>query len=440
MLEICVQNVSKTCTKPMNRTSDKDYELESCLKLQLEEKIAWGPALSWTHHQYEELSERIQNETGVLLSVNTLKRFFGKISSNSSPGKTTLNTLAKFCGYDGFYDFAEKNNAKGPVKVSFNKPPKKRLNRKTRFFGTTVLPAIILIAGSFLLYKYIIRESYFDNARFSQAFGSGYVPFTQIFKYHVNPALADSIYFNEYFKGTEGLSTHDSVFSWMHFVPGFRKVRFSTENRVMWESTYMVKTRGWLYIFPWGGMEPRKYIPLNSADGYLTVSDELLEQNKIDLEEEEGWVHYFKAQYFDAEGTDFTLNTTIRNELKTGFQQCQDAVISIECEIFTFEVHFTQTGCQKFAELTLGEDKYGGIQNDLTKLTFDMNEWQHITLSSENGLFSVYREEELLIEKEYSGAPGEITMLHYAFRGNGQVGNVSLTNGDGEVVYDEDFE
>lgn len=439
-MEICVQNVSKTCTKPMNRASDKDNELASRLKLHLEEKMAWGPALSWTHHQYEELSERIQNETLVLLSVNTLKRFFGKISSNSSPGKTTLNTLAQFCGFESFYDFAEKNDVKTLKEVPVNKPAKKRLNRKTRFFGTVVLPAIILIAGSFLLYKYIIRENYFDNAQFSQAFGSGYVPFTQIFKYHVNPALTDSIYFNEYFKGTEGLSTRDSVFSWMHFVPGFRKVRFTAEDHVMWESTYMVKTKGWLYIFPWGGLEPRKYIPLNGSNGYLTVSDELLEKNKINLEEEAGWVHYFNARFFGVEGTDFMLETTIRNQLKTGFQQCQDAIIAVECELFTFKVHFTQTGCQKFAELILGGNQYGGIQNDLTKLTLDMNEWQNITLSSKNGLFSVYREDELLIEKEYSDTPGKITMLHYSFRGNGQVDDLTLTNGEGEVFYAEDFE
>lgn len=424
----------------MNRVIDKDNELTDHLKLHLEEKMAWGPAQSWTHHQYEELSERINHETGILLSVNTLKRFFGKISSKSSPGKTTLNTLAQFCGYESFYDFAEKNEVTKPKKVPVNQQAKKRLTRKTRFFGSVILPAIILLAGSFLLYKYIVRENHFSNAQFSQAFDSGYVPFTQIFKYHINPALTDSIYFNEYFKGTEGLSTRDSVFSWIHFVPGFRKVRFTADGRLLWESSYMVHTNGWLYIFPWGGMEPRKYIPLVGSNGNLTVSNELLEKNKINLEEEEGWTHYFNAQFFGAEGTDFTLETTIRNQLQTGFQQCQDAIIAVECELFNFEVHFTQTGCQKFAELTLGEVQYGGIQNDLTKLTLNMNEWQKVTLSSESGVFSVYREDELLIEKEYSGTPGELTMLHYSFRGNGQVNDLTLTNGEGEVFYAEDFE
>jgi len=424
----------------MNRDIYKDNKLTGHLKLQIEEKMAWGPALSWIHHQFEELSERINNETGVLLSVNTLKRFFGKISSDSSPGKTTLNTLSQFCGFESFYDFAENRNKNGQAKIPTVKPKKKRLNKNVRFFGIFILPVIILTAGSILLYKYIERENNFRIVEFSQAYDSGFVPFTQIFKYDVDPLLTDSIYFNEYFKRFESLSTRDSVFSWMHFVPGFRKVRFSTNNRILWESTYMVKTRGWLFIFPWGGMEPRKYIPLDGSNGYLTVSNELLEKNRIDLEKEEGWVYYFNAQFFDVEGTDFTMETSLRNKLKTGFQQCQDAIIAVECELFTFEVHFTQTGCQKFAKLILGDEHYGGIQNDLTKLTLNLNEWQDVTLSSKNGIFSVYNNNKLLIEKEYRGTPGNVTMFRYSFRGNGQVDEITLINGDGEVCYSENFE
>ena len=211
-------------------------------------------------------------------------------------------------------------------------------------------------------------------------------------------------------------------------------------NRVLWESSYMVKTQGWLFIFPWGGLEPRKYIPLDNNMGYLSVSDETLSENKIDLELDGGWAHYFNMQNYKATGTDFKLITTFRNPLKTGTKQCQDVIISVECQTFEFKVHFTQIGCQKFAEINLGDERISGIQNDLTALTFEMDNWQNISMQSKNGIFSIFNGNQLLFEKPWSGSPGNITGLHFSFRGNGQVDDVALFDNKEKRVYFDDFE
>jgi hypothetical protein len=199
--------------------------------------------------------------------------------------------------------------------------------------------AVILTSAIFIFTNYQ-KEKLLEQMQFSQTWKEGFVPFTQIFKYQVSPAFSDTIHFIEHSKGGIALSTQDSIFSWMHFVPGFRKVSFTSGNRILWENTYMVKTRGWLFIFPWGGLEPRKYISLDSCKSYLTVSDELLNKNKIDLVQDGGWAHYFNAQNFNAEGTDFTLSTTFRNPIKTGTQQCQNVIVSVECETFEFRLTF----------------------------------------------------------------------------------------------------
>ena len=81
----------------MKGITEKDKTVIEALKRKIEEKLSWGPGSSWSQHQVEELSERINNETGILLSTNTIKRFFGKIQSSGSPNKTTLNTFARFC-------------------------------------------------------------------------------------------------------------------------------------------------------------------------------------------------------------------------------------------------------------------------------------------------------------------------------------------------------
>jgi hypothetical protein len=426
--------------KPMIGAAEKDLTVIDGLKRCVEEKLGWGPGNEWTHQQYEELCDRINSETKILLSTNTVKRFFGKIQSNSLPGKTTLNTFARFCGFESYYDFAEKNTEYPnshqitPGKIRFFNPYN---NKKLVLIATFI--AVILASAIFIFTNYQ-KEKLLEQMQFSQTWKEGFVPFTQIFKYQVSPAFSDTIHFIEHSKGGIALSTQDSIFSWMHFVPGFRKVSFTSGNRILWENTYMVKTRGWLFIFPWGGLEPRKYISLDSCKSYLTVSDELLNKNKIDLVQDGGWAHYFNAQNFNAEGTDFTLSTTFRNPIKTGTQQCQNVIVSVECETFEFRLHFTQTGCQKFAEINMGNEIFGGIQNDLTSLTFEMDQWQTISINSKNGILSVSNHDKKIFEKAYSGKPGKVTGLRFSFRGNGLVDQVALFNGQGERVYFDDFE
>jgi hypothetical protein len=57
----------------------------------------------------ERLSNLILEKTDILLSYNTLRRFFGLIPY-TKPNKTTLNTLANYNGYDSFTHFISINS------------------------------------------------------------------------------------------------------------------------------------------------------------------------------------------------------------------------------------------------------------------------------------------------------------------------------------------
>ena len=59
-------------------------------------------------NQCRDLSNSILEQTGDLVSFNTLRRFFGYLATDSKPSVRTLNTLAKYCGYKHFDDF-QKN-------------------------------------------------------------------------------------------------------------------------------------------------------------------------------------------------------------------------------------------------------------------------------------------------------------------------------------------
>ncbi len=406
------------------------------LKELMVKKSNLGPSGNWSNHQYECLRELILQDTGVLLSTNTLKRLFGKVSSSGAPGKSTLNALAIFCGYRSYMDLiqSDTNSEVGKGNKSPNKH--KRITRPIMISGTGVL--VVLLA--FIL---VIRKANYSRmmaeTKIVQVYEQGSVPFTQIYRYSVNPSALDTIYFQELDKGPIALSTRDSIFNWVHFVPGYRSVRFFARGEVIWESDYKVNSDGWLFVFPWGSLEPRKYISLNNQQDEMGVTREMLEENHIDLEDDGGWVQYFNMKDFQTQGNKFRFETRIKNELAQGAQQCQDAIINLECEHIIFSVHFTQKGCQKFAELTIGNDYYDGERHDLTGLTLDLSQWQNISIEVRDQVYSVYHDNQLLVAKTFAEIPGELSGIHYSFRGLGKVDDIKVYDSRGTLTYSEDF-
>ena len=71
----------------------------------IESRTGWGNSDQWTNQDFLALSEKIREQTGVTLSHVTLKRIWGKVRYDSLPNPHTLDTLARFAGYEHWRDF-----------------------------------------------------------------------------------------------------------------------------------------------------------------------------------------------------------------------------------------------------------------------------------------------------------------------------------------------
>ena len=114
-------------------------EVQKCLSL-IEEKLNWGDSNLWHNDVFIELSEKIQDETKVLLSSTTLKRVWGKVNYNSAPSISTLNALAQFAGHLNWRDFKNKE------------PKKKEIHFKRTFITNlrVIMLSAFIIAVLFL--------------------------------------------------------------------------------------------------------------------------------------------------------------------------------------------------------------------------------------------------------------------------------------------------
>lgn len=58
-----------------------------------------------TSSDLQRLSELIEERVGYTLSISTLKRLWGKISTDNTPRVSTLNILSRFCGKANYLTF-----------------------------------------------------------------------------------------------------------------------------------------------------------------------------------------------------------------------------------------------------------------------------------------------------------------------------------------------
>ena len=89
-----------------------EADIKKCLQL-IEERLNWGSHQNWANYDFEKLGLVIEEKTGVMLSINTLKRIWGKIKYDHSPTLTTLNTLARFLDFDDWRSFTKSIKVEG---------------------------------------------------------------------------------------------------------------------------------------------------------------------------------------------------------------------------------------------------------------------------------------------------------------------------------------
>ena len=81
---------------------DIDAYQISLLKELVEKKFGFAVR---TKTDCDKLADLIENNTKQFISVNTLRRFFEVMPSESKPSLETLNILSRFCGHTDFYEF-----------------------------------------------------------------------------------------------------------------------------------------------------------------------------------------------------------------------------------------------------------------------------------------------------------------------------------------------
>ncbi|HLA58413.1 MAG TPA: hypothetical protein VK622_06615, partial [Puia sp.] len=321
-------------------TAPEELLKENCKQL-IEEKLGWGGSGHWTNQDFDLLSEKIFEVTGVTLSQTTLKRIWGKVKYDSAPTVTTLNTLARFLGFENWRDFRQKQTlhagiaiAGAPIKETKTITTIEKSRKSFLFPALAIgLTLMSILSWNFFASKSISKKE--NGPAGAYQFSSKKmvlrgVPNSVVFEYDAGSSTADSIFIQQSWDNRlrtrvpKDQHLHTSIY----YYPGFFQAKLLVGDKIVKEHEIFIQTDGWLPLIE---QDPVPVYFKNEeavAGGKLTLSLARMKSHNVPMEPAVPYVYYANVREFgDLSSDNFIFETSVRNDFKEGSGVCQKSEI-----------------------------------------------------------------------------------------------------------------
>jgi hypothetical protein len=142
---------------------------------------------------------------------------------------------------------------------------------------------------------------------------------------------------------------------------------------------------------------------------------------------------------FDVHSDNFTFSTRLKTD-RVLDELCAWMDLIIVTDVQTFMVSWTEKGCEKYAAYKLGEIMKKGTNNDLSSLGCDVYDWQELEIRVNDRHAAIYLNGQPAYQEVYKQDYGKIMALIYIFDGTGSIDFARLKDGNGKIVFEDDFE
>lgn len=419
-------------------------ELFQHLKDSIENKLEWGETANWSTADFEKLSEKIQEKTGVILSVSTLKRIFGRIDYQSKPALTTLNTLAQYLGYEDWRAFRNAHvQQEIPEKQVFSKSafePQVSVQKK---YGSVFIIAIssvlVLVLVGLLGNRFIQKKKHFNGSAFrfsSKTMLTQGLPNSVVFDYDASAASeADSVFIAQSWDTSRKtqVDRNGKHHSAIYYYPGYFRAKLIIGDKIVREHDIQIKTDGWLGLVEaaWG-KEPLYFKKTEiTLPHEIAVTQELLKSYKIDLLPEAPPVRFYNQKNMTGVMTNnFSFETAIKTETGGVGNICQRVEVLLQAKNDIFIVPLVNTACIGDIALTAGGFNTDSKQDDLSGFGCDLSNWTKLKIVCKNQQIRFWINDKPVYATTIKNAPTEIVGLQYRFKGAGSVRNTRLSGSD----------
>jgi hypothetical protein len=404
----------------------------------IEQQLDWGSADAWQTKDFENLNLLIFERTKVSLSASTLRRLWGRVEYNHLPSTTTLDTMARFAGFESWRAFT-KQNKPAETTASNNTVIPTPIKQKPVWQLKAVI-IIVAVAATTLIAMYIKKE---PVAAAKGVYSFSYKPVTRdipnsvIFSYDAKAAPTDSVFIQQSWDPqTRALvdknhHQHTSVY----YRPGSYHAKLVVNNHIVAERPLLLATNGWL------GLIAHIPVPVYLNKGEYTAADVMgvtastIQKNNIAMGPQPPMVEFYNVGNFDAAPlNDFAYSVELKNTYHEGAAACSFINVSLITNGVPVIFRLSSKGCISDLNLLDGQNMVSGKSNDLSGFGADLSAWIKVSCRSSASKIQYYVNDKLAYESPMPSKKMTIVGLGYSFQGAGSVRNINLQSG-GKVIF-----
>lgn len=423
--------------------SEREYIL-LCKRL-IEEKFHFENGNgSLRQRDLEYLADNIEENSGIKLSLSTLKRLWKK-DHEQMPHPSTLDALVSILGFKSWQEFKLKEAEASPVPVSTEPKKSKRIFNPWTILaiGLAVIVLSWLIAfrsGKEEKLKPVIKGpiSFTGNKTVSRG-----VPNTVIFNYDLTNVEADSFFFQQSWNNMEKvrIDPKGNSYSNIYYYPGFHRAKLIANDSIVKRFRVHITTDGWMPLVRSSFIDKTPVYLKNNhpvRDGALHTTREDLISSNANFDNDFMLSYYNIREFENTHSDNFSIDTRVRCD-SNNTAACPGAQLVIVCEEHIFYVTIMDKGCERNVEVKMGEQYRNGIDTDLTAFGRDVHQWQHLQIQVVNKQATIYLDEKPVYTVTFKNDFGKIVGLNYNFGGTGAVDYIRLKSGD-KLVYADEFD
>jgi hypothetical protein len=422
-------------------------ELIEMLKRQYETETGWGDSNGWTNQDFINLSERIHERTGVLLSHVTLKRIWGKVKYDSLPNTYTLDTLAHYIGFESWRSFVTAHNKNG-VNVLLHEPvapepekPVKPVNKQIRTIWIMTVVLALTILGTYLSMKKKTVPVKNNDYKFSsrKVVTSG-LPNSVIFNYDATKAPEDSVIIQQSWnpKLRTKVSKWDHQHTSIYYYPDYYKAKLIVNNQIVKQHELFIKSDGWVSVIMQDPVPV--YIGKDEInyDGKMGISAETILKHNVKLQPVPPNTLFSNVRDFgEIYSDDFVFETSFKNNYREGAAVCQKTDLFLLCKGTAIGIPFSAKGCISALDLYFTNYFRSGKTEDLSNFGVDFSKFIKLRIESHNKKARIYIDDKLVYTVDKDIIHSKIVGIDFRFQGAGLVDYVKLSNG--KVNFEDNF-
>ncbi len=273
-------------------------------------ECGFDDASKMTQRDFEFVSTKIEEKTGIVLSSTTLKRLANGEFSRL-PQVATLNAIARYLGAENWTSYSKQ-----PLSRQTETGPSRNIPAPRRAIVISLV-ALAVVLMAFFITRNRDRRINFDNVTFSATKTTNNdMPNTVVFNYNVDDVDADSFFIQQSWDDNRRVRVYKNQYTLtdIYYEPGFHLAKLIANDSMIREIEVSIPTDRWMfYANEQKILYKTEYINgVELSKGTLTLSEEDLARNDIDTKEDKFYIYSYFPTKMDASADNFDLKARVR--------------------------------------------------------------------------------------------------------------------------------